>query len=103
MFVLNLISKMNEGVGVQLKSRDLVKQLFDIEEECLDILRRKPKVSKNVFQAYNKDIMEIAKGYKNVFLSLVEKKQKSGLNCYYKFLDLYPLFINWRMNFKVKK
>lgn len=70
---------MNEGVGVQLKSRDLVKQLFDIEEECLDILKRKPKVSKNVLQAYHKDITEIAKGYRDVFVDLKEKKKKWSL------------------------
>lgn len=67
---------MNEAAPIKLKSFEIVKQLFDIEGACEEMVTRKPRVSRNVLQAYHKDVMEIAKGYKQLFLDIVDKKQK---------------------------
>lgn len=61
---------------VELKSRILAKQEFDIQGECADILNRKPKVSRNVLQAYHKEILDIAKTSKQILLDIATKKQQ---------------------------
>ena len=59
-----------------MKSRTFAKEEFSIERDCLEMLHRKPRVSKNVFQAYHKEIMEIAKAAKQLLLDIIEKKRK---------------------------
>ena len=60
----------------EVKSRTFAKEEFSIERDCLEMLHRKPRVSKNVFQAYHKEIMEIAKAAKQLLLDIIEKKRK---------------------------
>lgn len=61
---------------VEVKSRTFAKEEFSIERDCLEMLHRKPRVSKNVFQAYHKEITEIAKASKQLLLDIIEKKRK---------------------------
>ena len=60
----------------EVKSRTFAKEEFSIERDCLEMLHRKPRVSKNVFQAYHKEITEIAQASKQLLLDIIEKKRK---------------------------
>lgn len=62
--------------SLELKSRTIAKQEFDIQGECTNVLSRKPRVSRNVLQAYHKEILEIAKMSKQVLLDIATKKQQ---------------------------
>lgn len=67
---------MNDLDTIRLKSVDIINQLFNIEDECAILLSKKPRVSRNVRQAYHKDIMAIALEYKQMFLDIVDRKKK---------------------------
>ena len=64
-------------LNITLKSRSLSKEAFSIQDLCIGILSRKPRVSKNVIQAYYREILDIAKSSKQVFLGIAEQKEKS--------------------------
>ena len=78
-----------------MKSRKFAKEEFSIERDCLEMLHRKPRVSKNVFQAYHKEIMEIAKAAKQLLLDIIEKKRKwASIDSIDKFIDTLHLSSN---------
>lgn len=78
-----------------MKSRTFAKEEFSIERDCLEMLHRKPRVSKNVFQAYHKEIMEIAKAAKQLLLDIIEKKRKwASIDSIDKFIDMLHLSSN---------
>ena len=78
-----------------MKSRTFAKEEFSIERDCLEMLHRKPRVSKNVFQVYHKEIMEIAKAAKQLLLDIIEKKRKwASIDSIDKFIDMLHLSSN---------
>ena len=78
-----------------MRSRTFAKEEFSIERDCLEMLHRKPRVSKNVFQAYHKEIMEIAKAAKQLLLDIIEKKRKwASIDSIDKFIDMLHLSSN---------
>ena len=63
-------------LNITLKSRSLSKEAFSIQDQCVGILSRKPRVSRNVLQAYYREILDIAKASKQVFLDIAERKEE---------------------------
>lgn len=59
-----------------LRSVEIAKKDFGFHEEALQLLGKKPRVSRNVLQAYHKEILAIAKSLKQLFLDIAEKKKK---------------------------
>ena len=67
---------MSEVESICLKTLKYVEELFAIEAQCSEIVNKKPRISKNAPQLYHNQIMEIAQGYKQLFLEIAEKKRK---------------------------
>ena len=60
---------------MEVKTRSIASQYFDIASECIQMANRRPRISRNVLQAYHKEIMELAKSYKSLLLQIAEKKR----------------------------
>lgn len=52
------------------QSVEIAKREFDFCTEALSLLNKKPRVSRNVLQAYHREIMTIAKSFKQLFLDI---------------------------------
>ena len=63
-------------LNITLQSRSRSKEAFSIQDQCVGILSRKPRVSRNVLQAYYREILDIAKASKQVFLDIAERKEE---------------------------
>ncbi|KAK8820946.1 hypothetical protein AV274_6494 [Blastocystis sp. ATCC 50177/Nand II] len=57
------------------QSVEIAKREFDFCTEALSLLNKKPRVSRNVLQAYHREIMTIAKSFKQLFLDIAREKE----------------------------
>ena len=67
---------MNDTERTKLRTFDYIKEYFDIESKCEEIVNKKPKVSKNATLLYHNVILQIAQEYKQLFLEIADKKRK---------------------------
>ena len=65
-----------DGEGRKLKTAAIIKESFNIGEQCAKMTSLKPKCSKNVANLYYNQIKEIATEYKQLFIDIAEKKEQ---------------------------
>lgn len=58
------------------QSVEIAKREFNFCEEALSLLNKKPRVSRNVLQTYHREIMTIAKSFKQLFLDIAKEKER---------------------------
>lgn len=65
------------------QSVEIAKREFDFCTEALSLLNKKPRVSRNVLQAYHREIMTIAKSFKQLFLDIAKEKEEFSFGAFY--------------------
>ena len=79
-----------------MQSVEIAKREFDFCEEALSLLNKKPRVSRNVLQAYHREIMAIAKSFKQLFLDIAKEKEGCLFGAFYHAVDMRKRYWNSR-------